>query len=68
MNKLKDLIHCGNIFKHSNGKDIIISISKFDTIYNKIIPLFNKYEIIGIKSLDYQDFCRTAEIIKKGTF
>ena len=33
-------------------------------IYNKVIPFFNQYKIIGIKSLDFEDFCKTAEIVK----
>lgn len=66
MNKLIDLFNCGNIFKHSNKKAIVLSISKFDDIYFKMIPLFNKYKIKGVKYLDYEDFCKAGEIIRKG--
>jgi hypothetical protein len=27
--------------------------------------MFNKYKIIGIKSLDYLDFCLVAELVNK---
>lgn len=37
-----------------------LSIYKFQDIYTKIIPLFRKYKIKGIKWLDFEDFCKTA--------
>lgn len=40
-------------------------IYKFSNIYDKIIPLFKKYSIQGIKFLDFQDFCQAAKLIKK---
>ena len=40
-------------------------IYKFSNIYDKIIHLFKEYPIQGIKFLDFQDFCQTAELIKK---
>ena len=30
-----------------------------------MIPLFNKHKIIGIKSLDYLDFCKVVELVNK---
>jgi hypothetical protein len=30
-----------------------------------MIPLFNKHKIIGVKLLDYLDFCKVAELINK---
>ena len=30
----------------------------------KIIPLFEKYPILGNKALDFYDFCETASIMK----
>jgi hypothetical protein len=30
-----------------------------------MIPLFNKHKIIGIKLLNYLDFCKVAELINK---
>ena len=34
-----------------------------DDIVNKIIPFFNKYPIIGVKSKDFKDFSKAAELI-----
>jgi len=30
-----------------------------------MIPLFNKHKIIGIKLLNYLDFCKVTELINK---
>jgi hypothetical protein len=45
------------------SKNIIISknsanlqISKFSDVNNILIPFFNKYSILGVKSLDFEDF------------
>jgi hypothetical protein len=31
---------------------------------DKIIPFFQKYQIKGAKSYDFEDFCKVAELIK----
>jgi len=61
--KLSEFLKCGFVTKHSD-KAIVLIISKFNKIYYNMIPMFNKYSIKGIKSLDYKDFCKIAEIIK----
>jgi LAGLIDADG endonuclease len=63
LNSIMYTLKCGIISKH--GKDSIVYIvSGFNNI-NKLIILFTKYEIKGIKSLDFQDFCKVAEFINK---
>ena len=38
---------------------------KFSDIFNKIIPLFNQYPLIGTKQEDYLDFFfKVAELIR----
>jgi hypothetical protein len=39
-------------------------VSKISDINNKIIPFFIKYPIIGIKRLDFEDFCKVAVLIQ----
>ena len=63
---LTNVINCGNIYKHSKDT-IVFMVFKFEDINNKIIPLFNKYKIRGIKSLDYIDFCEVAKLINEKT-
>jgi len=33
---------------------------------DKIIPLFQQYPIIGVKALDFADWCKVAQIMKEG--
>jgi hypothetical protein len=34
-------------------------------VCEKIIPLFRKYPILGVKSEDFQDWCNVAELMKE---
>jgi len=63
---LTNVINCGNVYKHSKDA-IVFMVFKFEDINNKIIPLFNKYKIRGIKALDYIDFCEVAKLINEKT-
>jgi|SRR6186713_2232690 len=42
-----------------------ILVWRFMDIVEKIIPLFSKYPIMGVKLKDFQDFCLVAELIKE---
>jgi hypothetical protein len=64
-NSIKKVLGCGNIIKYPKRSAIVLKISNFKDTYNKMIPLFNKHKIIGIKSLDFQDFCKVVEIINR---
>lgn len=65
INRLKDLINCGSVYKDLKGNAVVFQIARFEDIDNKIIPLFKEYKIKGIKSLDYKDFVLAGEIIKR---
>lgn len=57
--------NCGNYyFKHSGEAVEFVLVSKFKDIYEKIIALFQKYALIGSKSLDLTDFYKAAQLIK----
>jgi len=60
-----ELIYKG---KHLN-KNGIIKIINFNTVLNKglseKLDIFNKHKIIGVKLLDYLDFCLAAELVNK---
>jgi len=43
---------------------VSLQITKFSDITNIIIPFFNLYPILGVKSLDFEDFKKVCEIIK----
>ena len=40
-------------------------VYKFKDIEGKIIPFFKKYPLQGVKALDFDDWCKAAEIINK---
>ncbi len=55
---------CGRYYV---GKDLKVGgymCSVFSDIYDKIIPFFIKHRIVGVKSLDFIDWCKVADIIK----
>lgn len=64
-NSIKKVLGCGNIIKYSTRNIIKLKISNFKDVYYKMIPIFNKHKIIGVKSLDYLDFCLVVELINK---
>lgn len=64
-NNIKRVLECGFIIKYLKRNIIDLRISNLEDVYYKMIPLFNEHKIIGIKLLDFQDFCLAAELINK---
>jgi len=67
-----EFLGCGNVSnKHSislqSRSEYITEfrVEKFLDIYVKVIPFFERYPIIGQKSLDFQDFCKVANLMKE---
>ena len=52
-------VHCSE----SNNTSLLQIKNNFD-IENIIIPFFNKYPILGVKRLDFEDFKTVAELVK----
>lgn len=49
----------------SESKDTaLLQIKNIFDVENKIIPFFNKYPILGIKALDFEDFKKVAEMVR----
>lgn len=63
---LKEFVNYFNCGRYSlsspEAGDFIVT--KFEDIYTKIIPFFNKYPLQGSKSLDFSDFNSVAELMK----
>ena len=59
---LIEYLKCGNIYRYRNA--FYFKVTKLDDIQNKIIPFFKKYPILGVKTEDFNDWCKTAEMIK----
>jgi hypothetical protein len=52
------------IYDSEKRANTLLQIKKYSDIVNKIIPFFNQYPILGVKSLDFLDFKKVAEIMK----
>ena len=62
---IKSLINyldCGTFSQYKEG--VYFKITKFSDICQKIIPFFDKYPIVGVKALDFSDFCKASKLIK----
>ena len=61
MKTLLDYLGCGNIY--TALESVELKCTSFKDISEKIIPFFIKYPIIGVKSLDFEDWCKIAFIM-----
>lgn len=63
MKSLVSYLGCGR-YETSQGDWGKYVCTKFSDINEKIIPIFSKHLIAGVKLLDFTDWCKAAEIIK----
>ena len=54
---------CGNTSKDRESFKFVVR--KFSDITQKIIPLFQKNPVKGVKALDFADFCQDADLMKE---
>ena len=64
MKSLSTYLDCGGWQPEAKNLGQFV-VSRFSDVADKIIPLFNKYSIVGVKYLDYLDFCKVAELMKE---
>lgn len=58
----------GKLYKYPGGKSaVVLTIIKFSDIINIIIPFFLENPLLGIKLLDFLDWCKIAKIINEGS-
>ncbi len=57
----------GRIKSNSKQTWVNFVVTKSGDITNKIIPFFNQYQIQGVKSIDFADFCKAAKLIQHKT-
>jgi len=62
MKSLLKYFDCGNYQPNRDAGDFVVT--GLSDIVEKIIPFFNKYQIEGVKALDFEDFCKVAELMK----
>ncbi len=59
----QEYLGCGGVYIHSENA-VVFVVTRFSDIHEKIIPFFSKYQIQGVKALDFVGFCKAAEILK----
>lgn len=60
---LIDTLGCGRVELTLKQSAVYFVVTDFKNIFEKIIPLFDKYPIKGIKSLDYCNFKEIANLM-----
>lgn len=65
LQSLVDYLGCGRYTPRVNQEAGDFMVTKFADFTEKIIPFFAKYPIAGVKSLDFADFCKVAELMQQ---
>ena len=64
MRSIVSYLGCGNLYFVKSRKVTDYCVVKYSDLIEKIIPFFENYPIIGVKSQDFADFCRVALLMK----
>lgn len=67
METLIKYLEVGKIEEDCRNPVVNLTVVKFSDITNVIIPFFDKNPILGVKLLDYQDWCRIAKLMSSGS-
>ena len=62
---IKDYLNCGSCYLRKKENIMDFKVSKFSVITEIIIPFFINNPILGVKSLDFKDWCLVSEIVKR---
>lgn len=62
---IKEYFNCGYCYLRKKENIIDFKVTKFSEINEIIIPFFINNPILGIKSLDFKDWCLVSEMLKK---
>lgn len=58
----------GKLYRYPGEKPaVVLTLTKFSDIIKIIIPFFEKNPLLGIKKLDFLDWCKIAKIINDGS-
>ena len=61
MRNIKKYLECGNLLKKRDT--LHFTVENFQELTKKIIPFFQKFPILGIKSKDFSGLCKAVELI-----
>ena len=62
MQSLVSTLDCGNIYV--DNELVNFKITQFKDLTDKVLPFFQKYPLLGVKSKDFEDFCKVAELMQ----
>lgn len=62
MRSLVDYLECGRISESKNA--IYYTCSRFSDVWDKILPFFNEFKILGVKSQDFKKWSEICEMVK----
>jgi hypothetical protein len=65
MKSLINTFGCGRIELNLSKSAVYFVVTRFQDITDKVIPLFDKYPIKGVKASDYSDFKKVAMLMSK---
>jgi hypothetical protein len=64
MKSLITYLGCGRVEVNSKTFMVYFVVNKFDDIIEKVLPFFDKYSILGVKSLDFICFKSVAKLME----
>jgi hypothetical protein len=67
MEYLIKYLGAGQIYKYPKNPAISLTIVKFSDLTNTVIPFFEKNPLLGVKLLDYLDWCKIAKLMSDGS-
>lgn len=67
MEQIIKYLGVGRLVKDSRNPIVYLEVGNITDLTQIIIPFFNKYPILGVKYLDYQDWCQIANLITSGS-
>ena len=62
MKSLIEYFGAGSVYTSNEVVDFIIQ--RFEDLTDKVIPFFHKYPVVGVKALDFADWCKAAKLMK----
>ena len=62
---IKEYFNCGYCYLRKAENIVDFKVTKFSDITEIIIPFFINNPILGVKYLDFKDWCLVSEIVKK---
>lgn len=71
LHEIREVLGCGNIYRleyarYANWRPHVkLKASNFAAISTKIIPFFQRYPLQAKKRLQFEKFCKVAEMIKR---